>query len=153
MSAESRTPVILVVDDDPSSLDVAARLLERQGYRTRRAANGPQCIEIARTEAIDLVLLDVMMPGMDGFEVCTALRALDPARRLPVILLTARTDLDTRLEGMQHGVSEFLTKPINKHELYARVRAQIHILELTRQLESVERKVAPATARRPTSER
>ena len=85
---------------------------------------------------IDLILLDVMMPGMDGFEVCTALR--ESGSRTPVILLTARDDLDTRLEGMHRGVSEFLTKPINKPELFARVRAQLHIVELGRQLEAVE---------------
>jgi len=80
-----------------------------------------------------------MMPNMDGFEVCEALRALPGGRGVPVILLTARDDLDTRLEGMYQGVSEFLTKPINTHELYARVRAQLHIVDLGRQLQSVER--------------
>ena len=128
----SEAPLILVVDDDPASCDIAARLLERQGYRTRRAGSGEQ-------EPVDLILLDVMMPNMDGFEVCEALRALPGGRGVPVILLTARDDLDTRLEGMYQGVSEFLTKPINTHELYARVRAQLHIVDLGRQLQSVER--------------
>ena len=119
----SQTPLILVVDDDAASCDIAARLLERQGYRTRRAASGPECLKAVEHEPIDLILLDVMMPGMDGFEVCEALRALPAGRGVPVILLTARDDMDTRLEGMYQGVSEFLTKPINTHELYARVRA------------------------------
>ncbi len=139
MNTRVRKPVILVVDDDPGSRDIAARLLEREGYDTRRAENGPQALEIVRTEPIDLVLLDVMMPGMDGLEVCTALRAMEAGKRLPIVLLTARSDMDTRLEGMHHGVSEFLTKPINRHELQARIRAQLHIVELTRQLEAVER--------------
>ena len=132
-------PVILVVDDDPGSLDVAARMLEREGYATRRATSGAECLEIVQRDHVDLVLLDVMMPGMDGFDVCSALRGLDVGRQLPVILLTARDDMDTRLEGMYHGVSEFLTKPINRHELYARVRAQLHIVDLTRRLEAVGR--------------
>jgi len=135
----TRTAVILVVDDDAGCRDVAARLLEREGYETRQAASGPECLEIVRRERIDLVLLDVMMPDMDGLAVCTALRDAVGTKHLPVILLTARSDMDTRLSGMHHGVSEFLTKPINKHELYARVRAQLHISELTRQLEVVER--------------
>ena len=135
----SQTPLILVVDDDAASCDIAARLLERQGYRTRRAASGPECLKAVEHEAIDLILLDVMMPGMDGFDVCEALRALPAGRGVPIILLTARDDLDTRLEGMYQGVSEYLTKPINTHELYARVRAQLHIVELGRQLQSVER--------------
>ena len=128
---------ILVVDDDPGSRDVAARLLEREGYRTQQADSGEECLRMVREGGIDLILLDVMMPGMDGFEVCTALR--DGGSRIPVILLTARDDLDTRLEGMHRGVSEFLTKPINRTELFARVRAQLHIVELGRQLEIVER--------------
>jgi len=128
---------ILVVDDDPGSRDVAARLLEREGYRTQQADSGEECLRMVREGGIDLILLDVMMPGMDGFEVCTALR--DGGSRIPVILLTARDDLDTRLEGMHRGVSEFLTKPINRTELFARVRAQLHIVELGRQLEVVER--------------
>ena len=133
---------VLVVDDDPNSLDIAARLLQRQGYRTRTASDGESCLRIATSEPIDLVLLDVMMPGMDGFAVCAALRAA--GLRLPIILLTAKDDMDTRLEGMQQGVSEFLTKPINTHELFARVRAQLHILELGRQLETVERNLHAA---------
>ena len=146
MTLQPADVVILVVDDDPNSLDIAARLLQRQGYAIRTAASGEECLKITAQERIDLLLLDVMMPGMDGFAVCAALR--DAGRRLPVILLTAKDDMDTRLEGMQHGVSEFLTKPINTHELFARVRAQLHILELGRQLEAVERNLhAP---RRPS---
>ena len=151
----SETPLILVVDDDPASCDIAALLLERQGYRARRAGSGAECLQAVAEEAVDLILLDVMMPGMDGFEVCEALRALPAGRGIPIILLTARDDMDTRLEGMYQGVSEFLTKPINTHELYARVRAQLHIVDLGRQLQSVERnlrtlrtRVAPPASRR-----
>jgi len=129
--------IILVVDDDRDSREIASLLLERAGYRARRAESGAECLRIVEGERVDLILLDVMMPGMDGFEVCTALR--EGGSRTPVILLTARDDLDTRLEGMHRGVSEFLTKPINKPELFARVRAQLHIVELGRQLEVVER--------------
>src|SRR5207244_4230831 len=81
------------------------------------AGSGRECLHIVEQEPVDLILLDVMMPNMDGFEVCEALRALPGGRGVPVILLTARDDLDTRLEGMYQGVSEFLTKPINTHEL------------------------------------
>ena len=136
MTHNTETATILVVDDDPDCREITARLLEREGHRTRRAASGEECLRIALSEPIDVVLLDVMMPGMDGFAVCEALR--QAGKRLPVILLTARDDLDTRLEGMHQGVSEFLTKPINRVELLARVRAQLHIRDLARQLEVVE---------------
>ncbi len=105
----------------------------------RQARTGAECIALVEREPVDLVLLDVLMPEMDGFAVCAALRALPGKAGLPIILLTGKDDLPTRLEGMHHGVSEFLAKPINTHELYARVRAQLHIQALTRQLERVER--------------
>jgi DNA-binding response OmpR family regulator len=130
---------ILVVDDDRDSREIAARLLEKAGYRAFRAPSGADALRLVDAERIDLLLLDVMMPEMDGFAVCEALQAR--GKRIPIILLTAKDDMDTRLEGMHHGVSEFLTKPINKVELFARVRAQLHILDLARQLEAVEEDV------------
>jgi DNA-binding response OmpR family regulator len=136
MSELPEAAIILVVDDDRDSREIAARLLERAGYETRRAPSGADCLRIVDSERIDLILLDVMMPEMDGFAVCEALQAR--GKRIPIILLTAKDDTDTRLEGMHHGVTEFLTKPINRVELFARVRAQLHILELARQLETVE---------------
>jgi len=139
MTGTSEPATILVVDDDRDAREITGRLLERAGYRTVRAASGAEGLRLVETEHVDLVLLDVMMPEMDGFEVCAALHAR--GIRLPIILLTARDDTDTRLEGMHHGVSEFLAKPINRVELYARVRAQLHILELARQLERVEERL------------
>jgi DNA-binding response OmpR family regulator len=150
MSAPAERPLVLVVDDDPDCCAVAALLLEHQGYRTLRASSGQECLDVVRREPVELVLLDVMMPGMDGFEVCSILRGEERTRHLPIVLLTARDDMDTRLEGMYHGVSEFLTKPINKHELFARVRAQLHIRNLTQQLETVERSLESARQGRVT---
>jgi adenylate cyclase len=130
-------PIILVVDDDSASGDIVARLLAREGYATRVASSGVEALRILRTEAIDLILLDVMMPGMDGLQVCAALHA--EHSRIPIILLTAKDDTNTRAEGMHLGVTEFLTKPINRAELLGRVRAQLHVIDLARQLETVER--------------
>ena len=135
----ARNEMILIVDDDPTTCALTATVLERAGYATRFCTSGREALAIVAKEPVALLLLDVMMPGMDGFEVCAALRATEAGKRLPIILLTGRDDVDTRLEGMQSGVSEFLTKPVTRHELLARVHAQLHILELTRQLEGVER--------------
>ena len=137
MKEAATPPTILVVDDDAASGDIVSRLLTREGYRTRVVGSGVECLRILRTERVDLVLLDVMMPGMDGLQVCAALHA--EHSRIPIILLTAKDDTTTRAEGMHLGVTEFLTKPINRAELLARVRAQLHVIDLARQLETVER--------------
>jgi DNA-binding response OmpR family regulator len=131
--------IILIVDDDPTTCALTATVLEREGYRTRSCTSGKDALDVVASTPISLVLLDVVMPGMDGFEVCSRLRAMEGGKKLPIILLTGRDDVDTRLEGIQSGVSEFLAKPVSRHELVARVRAQLHILDLTRQLEQVER--------------
>jgi len=140
---------ILIVDDDPTTCALTSTVLEREGYRTRFCTNGKDALELVATTPVSLVLLDVVMPGMDGFEVCARLRAMEQGKRLPVILLTGRDDVDTRLEGIQSGVSEFLAKPVTRHELIARVRAQLHIVHLTRQLEHVERKLQHPTQEIP----
>jgi DNA-binding response OmpR family regulator len=137
MKQATPPPTILVVDDDSASGDIVSRLLVREGYATRVVTSGVDCLRVLRTERIDLVLLDVMMPGMDGLQVCAALHA--EHSRVPIILLTAKDDTTTRAEGMHLGVTEFLTKPINRAELLARVRAQLHVIDLARQLETVER--------------
>lgn len=140
-----RSDVILVVDDDPTTCALTTTLLEREGYRTCYSTTGAEALSLVETQNVSLVLLDVVMPGMDGFEVCTRLRATEKGKRVPIILLTGRNDVDTRLEGMQSGVSEFLAKPVTRHELLARVRAQLHILDLTRQLEQIEHNLKPRT--------
>ena len=149
-TATSPTPLILVVDDDAAIAALVCALLQREGFTTRAAHDGPAALALLAREPVTLVLPDVMMPGMDGFAVCRAMR--EAGHRLPVILLTGRDDLSTRAEGMREGVAEFLAKPIDTHELRARVRAQVHIAQLSAQLESVERNLRDATARigRPT---
>ena len=117
---------VLVVDDDRNAVDILNRLLTKEGFVVQCAHGGREALTQAAAHPIDVILLDVMMPDMDGFQVCNALRQQDRTRDIPVILLTAKDDLETRVVGMRLGVSEFLTKPINKVELFARVRAQVH---------------------------
>ncbi len=117
---------ILVVDDDRNAVDILDRLLQREGFAVLTAQSGREALDVLAERTADVILLDVMMPEMDGFQVCAALRAGERTRDTPVILLTAKDDVETRVVGMRLGVSEFLTKPINKRELFTRVRAQIH---------------------------
>jgi len=117
---------VLVVDDDRNAVDILDRLLTKEGFVVQCANGGREALTLADAHPIDVILLDVMMPDMDGFQVCQALKQNERTREIPIILLTAKDDMETRVVGMRLGVSEFLTKPINKIELFARVRAQMH---------------------------
>ena len=126
---------VLVVDDDADAVEILCRMLGMHQLRSIPARSGPECIEIARSQPIDLILLDVTMPGMDGLTVCTELARESRTRSIPIILITARDDHETRLAGMKLGVSEFLTKPVNRTELIARVRGQLEGRALARQMD------------------
>jgi DNA-binding response OmpR family regulator len=125
---------ILIVDDDPHAVEILTRMLEREGYECISAASGAAALQLLRAQAVDVILLDVMMPEMDGLEVCERLRQDSELRQIPVILLTAKDDIETRSRGMSLGVSEYLTKPVNKRELFLRIDAQLHSRELNRKL-------------------
>ena len=134
--AASDAGTVLVVDDDRQAVDIISKLLALQKITTLSATSGEECLKIVRSQPVDVILLDVMMPGMDGLAVCRALSADERTRAIPVILLTGKDDHETRAAGMTLGVSEFLTKPVNKAELYARVRAQLHSRELAREMDA-----------------
>ena len=126
---------VLVVDDNPDAVEILCRILSSQRFRNTPAYSGEQCLEIARAQPIDLILLDVSMPGMDGFKVCEELNKDDRTRSIPVMLITARDDHETRVAGMKIGVSEFIAKPFNKNELLERVRGQLIGRALARQMD------------------
>jgi DNA-binding response OmpR family regulator len=125
---------ILIVDDDPHAVEILTRMLEREGYECISAASGAAALQLVQTQGVDVILLDVMMPEMDGLQVCERLREDSELRQIPVILLTAKDDMETRSRGMALGVSEYLTKPVNKRELFLRIDAQLHSRALNRKL-------------------
>jgi DNA-binding response OmpR family regulator len=114
---------VLVVDDNETVLDLLDLLLSNHGSTVLRAQSGGECLAIAQSRPVDLLILDVMMPGMDGIKVTAELKRTLPS--LPIILLTAKDDLATRAAAMALGVKEFVTKPIHNRELLSRVRTQI----------------------------
>jgi DNA-binding response OmpR family regulator len=139
MGDDKRKARIMIVDDDPHTLEILRRWLHREGYVTVSAEDGPTCLKSLESDPVEVIVLDVMMPGMDGLEVCQRLRANESWREIPIILLTAKDDMETRSQGMVLGVSEYLTKPVNKQELFARLAAQVHARELARRMkETVE---------------
>jgi DNA-binding response OmpR family regulator len=111
---------ILVVDDDATVSEVVARYLEREGFAVETAADGRVALDRALAEPPDLVVLDLMLPGMDGLEVCRRLRALAP---VPIVILTARGQESDRIIGLDLGADDYVAKPFSTKELVARVRA------------------------------
>ena len=111
---------ILVVDDDPKILSVLGRGLRFEGYDVQLVADGVEALRIARVEPPDLVVLDVMLPGMDGLEVCRRLRR---GTNVPILMLTARAAVPDRIAGLDHGADDYLIKPFDFDELLARIRA------------------------------
>jgi two-component system cell cycle response regulator len=127
MSSETVRGTLLIVDDERGGREALEGLLLNQGYRLEFGASGKDALRIAREALPDLVLLDVMMPGMDGFEVCRRLR-LDPVTsQIPVLLVTALDDRDTRLEGIAAGADDFISKPYDRAELRLRVKTIMRI--------------------------
>ena len=112
-----------------------------QHYATISATSGPECIRIAQSTSVDVILLDVMMPEMDGIAVCRELANDERTHSIPVILLTGKDDHETRAAGMMLGVSEFLTKPVNKTELYLRVKSQLNQREEARRVDEAIQRV------------
>jgi class 3 adenylate cyclase/CheY-like chemotaxis protein len=121
------TPHILVVDDVEKNARLLADVLATKGYRTSKALSGAAALEAIGAERPDLVLLDVMMPGLDGYAVCRAIRADPRTAVLPVVLVTALDPTQERVKGLEAGADDFLTKPVNQAELLARVRSLLRI--------------------------
>lgn len=136
---------VLVVDDDPTVAEVVAGYLTRAGFAVDRAADGPGALARADAGWPDLVVLDLMLPGMDGLEVCRALRGKGP---VPVIMLTARGDEDDRILGLEIGADDYVTKPFSPRELVLRVESV-----LRRSRTGPRASAAPAGARGPVPER
>lgn len=129
---------LLIADD----LDANVRLIERhlapEGYRVVRARDGEEAVAMCVTEHPDLVLLDVMMPGLNGFDACRQIKQQPATRLTPVVLVTSLTSVDDRVRGIDAGADDFLSKPVNAHELRARVKSLIRLKHFTDDLESAE---------------
>lgn len=128
---------ILVVDDEQDLLDLIEYNLKKEGYKVIKAENGLEGIKAAREHRPNLVLLDIMMPKMDGIETCEQLRADPELKHIPIIFLTARSDEKTEIEGLDKGADDFITKPISTTKLLSRINAVLRRFEDTEEEEQV----------------
>jgi CheY-like chemotaxis protein/MinD-like ATPase involved in chromosome partitioning or flagellar assembly len=117
------TEKILIVDDDVDSLKLIGLMLQRQGYEVAAASTGTQALNKANAELPDLIILDVMMPDMSGYEVCKRLRSTQETKAIPIIMFTAKTLIDDKVAGFEAGADDYLTKPTHPSELASRVKS------------------------------
>ncbi|MBN2773481.1 MAG: hybrid sensor histidine kinase/response regulator [Prolixibacteraceae bacterium] len=140
---------LLIVDDNMNNIQVLANMLSNNGFNVEFATNGKSALQWMEEETFDLILLDVMMPEMNGFEVCEKIRKTKKYKEIPVIFLTAKTDKESTVKGFNSGGNDYLTKPFDQRELLARVNTQLELKrnrdKLTRVNSWLEQKVAERT--------
>jgi diguanylate cyclase (GGDEF)-like protein len=133
---------LLIVDDVPKNIQVAANLLQKSGYQMAFAQDGPTALEQTQTTRFDLILLDVMMPDMDGFEVCRRIKENPASREIPIIFLTAKNDSDSIVQGFHLGAMDYLTKPFNGAELQARVKTHLELYRSKEDLKAANERLS-----------
>jgi two-component system sensor histidine kinase/response regulator len=143
-ATEPGSGTILVVDDDQRNVRLMESILRGSGYRVVKAYNGEEALHVVESGAPDLLLLDVMMPKMSGFELCQTLKRRYETRLLPIILVTALNALEDKVQALEYGADDFLSKPINKVELLAKVRSVLRVKALQDELELKRQEIEAA---------
>src|SRR3546814_2951801 len=128
------TARILVVDDIPANVKLLEVKLTAEYFDVVTASDGPSALDRAHSDAPDLILADVMMPGMDGFELCRRLKADPETSHIPLVMVTALSDVSDRVRGLEAGADDFLTKPVNDIALFARVRSLARLKQMMDEL-------------------
>lgn len=135
MTENKKKPTILVVDDVPENIDILTGILKEE-YRVRAATNGPSAISLAKKAPPDLILLDIMMPGMDGYAVCRELKSDLSTRKVPIIFVTAMGEVEDESRGFDAGCVDYLTKPVSPSVVRHRIKTHLALYDQSRALES-----------------
>ncbi len=122
--------LILIVDDEPRNIQMLGSILKSNGYRTEFATNGEKALDWLKHKEFDLILLDIMMPGMDGYEVCKKIKANKYISHIPIIFLSAKTESEDIVNAFSAGGTDYVTKPFNTPELLARIKTHVEIKTL-----------------------
>jgi len=126
---------ILIVDDTPENLTLLRSMLTEKGYRVLAAINGELALKAVRTNLPDLILLDIRMPGMDGYEVCKQLKSEEKTRKIPVIFISALNEVDDKVKALSLGGVDYITKPFQAEEVLARIKTHLTLRSLQKSLE------------------
>lgn len=127
--------LVLIVDDEQANLNIVAEILNTEGYDISIANNGERALTLISRKIPDLILLDVHMPKLDGFQVCSRIKNHDQTSQIPVVFMTASTDVDSKIRGFEVGAVDYITKPFNERELIMRIKTHLQVRELSRNLE------------------
>ncbi len=146
MSNITRNPIILVVDDNPKNLQIIALTLRELNYKLIIADGGQKAIELSDRYQVDLILLDVMMPGIDGFEVCRIIKSNSKYAGVPIIFLTALSEKANLVKGFELGAVDYITKPFNKEELISRIKTHLDLKFARDELQCVTNNLAESNA-------
>src|SRR5262245_41246220 len=138
---------ILVVDDTPANIQILIGILKEKGYQLSVATNGIEALKVLERIRPDLILLDVMMPEMDGFETCRQIKNSDTLREIPIIFLTSKTDTEDIVKGFEIGAVDYVAKPFNAPELLARINTHLTVDQLRRNLEEKNEELVRAYKR------
>jgi len=130
-------PIILLVDDNHQNLQVLGKLLQEEKYKIEFALNGESALDWLNNKQFDLILLDLHMPGMNGFEVCKRIRSDKTVKEIPIIFLSAESERESILKGFEVGAQDYVTKPFDSRELLARVKTQLDLKSKTENLRKV----------------
>ena len=141
----SEQALILIVDDMPLNLQILGNILDKNSYRTALAQNGEQVLNFVKKKLPDLILLDVMMPGIDGFKVCKILQQDSLTCEIPIIFITAKTEKEEIVKGLECGAVDYITKPFNSKELITRVNTHLELKTAKLNQKVAELKQANAT--------
>ena len=147
---------ILIVDDNPDNVEVIKYKLQRSNQfqlEIREAYSGKEAIALASQEPLDIVLLDVMMPNISGFDVCKRIKEIKKEEFLPIILVTAREDIDSKLKGFEAGADDYIAKPFDLQELEARIKSMLHIKELQDKLRDAYTRLSETSEKLVEAER
>lgn len=144
MPEKQSPPVVLIVDDQPVSLKLLVAFLERHGFAVRVASGGEAALILVGQERPDIILLDIMMPVLDGYETCRHLKATAATADIPILFITALTEVEDKLKGFEVGGVDYVTKPFQHDEVLARVTTHLNLARLRQELESKNRQLQAA---------